>query len=291
VPRLNYAVDQLEAKATDVRRDIVTALAQAAIFPAGSSLAAADLMTTLFFYEINFKLDDLHWPERDFWHVSSRALTPALHAVMAEVGFFPLRDLLAIGTVGHHLEGYPSSRTPGVEVCGGVPGAGLSVGVGVALASRMDRNPRRVYCVMDDSEIQEGQVWEAAMAAAQFDLDNLLLVIDLDGKQADGDIEEIIGLAPLTEKLRAFNWHVLEVDGNNLEELIAAFNRSRSRRGAPSAILSCTTRGHGVSMLEESDPPFTAELAARALGELGTTFEDWRRRIESGVGARAAGQR
>jgi transketolase len=291
VPRLNYAVDQLEAKATDVRRDIVTALAGPVVFPAGSSLAAADLLTTLFFYEINFKLDDLHWPERDIWHVSSRALTPALHAVMAEVGFFPLRDLLAIGEFDHHLEGYPSSRTPGIEVCGGVAGAGLSVGVGVALASRMDRNPRRVYCVMDDSEIQEGQVWEAAMAAAQFELDNLLLIIDLDGKQADGDIEEIIGLAPLVEKLRTFNWHVLEVDGNNLEQLVEAFNRSRSRRGAPSAILSCTARGHGVSMLEETDPPITAELAAQALEELGTTFDDWRLRIETGSGAQAQGQR
>jgi transketolase len=291
VPRLNYAVDQLEAKAMDVRRNIVAALAQQGTIPAGSPLAAADLMTTLFFYEISFKLDDLRWSERDLWHVSSRALTPALYAVMAEVGFFPLRDLLAMGAIDHHLEGFPSTRTPGIEVSGGVPGAGLSVSVGVALASRMDRHPRRVYCVCDDSEVQEGAIWEAAMAAAQFELDNLVLVVDLDGKQADGDIEEIIGLAPLAEKFRAFNWHVFEADGNDPEKLVDAFNRSRSRRGAPSAILSCTTRGRGVSVLEESDAPLDQELASRAMEELGTTLDEWRRRIESGNGSRVAARR
>lgn len=291
MPRLNYTISQLEEKAQDVRRDIVTALAQRPIAPAGSALAGADLMTALFFYEINFKPDDQRWPERDIWHVSSTALAPALHAVMAEVGLFPQRDLLAMGTPDHHLEGHASSRTRGVEVGGGVPGSGLSVAVGIALASRIDRNPRRVYCVMDDSEMQEGQVWEAAMAAAQFELDNLVMVIDLDGKQADGEIEEIIGLAPLTEKLRAFNWHFLEVDGNNLEKLVDAFNRTRSRRGAPSAILSCTTRGRGVSMLEESDEPLTEETARQALSELGTNLDDWKRRLEAGDGARTAGRR
>lgn len=291
MPRLNYTISQLEEKARDVRRNIVTAIGLHAVTPPGSALAGADLLTVLFFYEINFKLGDLRWPERDIWHVSSRALAPALHAVMAEVGFFPTRDLLAMGAVDHHLEGDPSGRTRGIEVSGGVPGGGLSVAVGAALSSKMDKNPRRIYCVMDDSEIQEGQFWEAAMAAAQFELDNLVLVVDLDGKQADGEIEEIMGLAPLTEKLRAFNWHVLEVDGNNLEKLVEAFNRTRGLRGAPSAILSCTTRGHGVSMLEESDEPFTQDMARQALVELGSTFDDWKRRLEAGDGARTAGRR
>lgn len=286
MPRLNYTVSQLEAKAIDVRRDVIVALARRSLPGAGSALAGADLLTALFFYEINFKLDDLRWAERDVWHLSSRALAPVLHAVMAEVGFFPARDLLLTGAVDHHLEGYASNRTPGVEVCGGVPGGGLSVSVGMALASRMERNPRRVYCVMDDSEVQEGQLWEAAMAAAHLELDNLVLAIDLDGKQEDGDTEEIVGLAPLAEKLRSFNWHVLETDGNSAEKLVEAFNRSRSLRGAPAVILSCTTRGHGVGMLEESDPVLTPELAAQALGELGTTLDDWTRRLEAGDGHR-----
>jgi transketolase len=259
VPRLNYTVDQLKEKALDVRRDVVTALVEHPVARVGSALAGADLLTTLLFYEVNFKLDDPDWVERDMWHVSSQALTPALHAAMAEVGFFPTSDLASIGSPDHHLEGFPSSRTPGVEVSGGPPGAGLSVALGMALASRLDGNPRRIYCVMDDSEIQSGQLWEAAMAAAQFELGNLVLVIDLDGHQADGEIEEIIGLVPLAEKMRDFNWHVLEVDGNDVEELVDAFNRSRSLHGAPAVILSCTVHGHGVALFEESDEAEAAE--------------------------------
>lgn len=316
MPRLNYTVDQLREKALDVRRDIVAALIEHPAARVGSALAGADLMTTLLFYEVNFRLEDPEWEERDMWQVSSQALTPALHAAMAEVGFFPAGDLLSIGSPDHHLEGFPSSETPGVEVAGGPPGAGLSVALGMALASRLDGNPRRIYCVMDDAEIQSGQVWEAAMAAAQFELSNLVLVIDLDGHQADGEIEEIVGLAPLAEKLRDFNWHVLEVDGNDVEELVDAFNRSRSLHGAPAVILSCTGHGHGVTLFEEAEereesgesaaaderkeepagepgdtdePPalsrgarLTAEMAQRALAELGTTLDDWRQRLEPG---------
>lgn len=291
MPRLNYSPGQIEEKALDVRRNVITALALHPIMAPGPSLAGADLLATLFFYEINFKLDDLHWSERDIWHVSSRALTPALHAVMAEVGYFSGRDLLHLGAAGHHLAGIPSARTPGVEVSAGTPGAGLSVALGVALASHLDKNPRRVYCVMDDSEIQSGQVWEAAMAAAQFELDNLVLAVDLDGRQADGDIEEVIGLAPLAEKLRDFNWHVLEVDGNDVTQLVDAFNRSRSLRRAPTAILSCTTPGRGVSRFEEGEVALTFETAGEALRELKTTFEEWRRRLETANGHRTPGHR
>lgn len=289
MPRLNYTASQLEEKALDVRRNIVTALAVHPIVPASGALAGADLLTTLFFYEINFKLDQLDWAERDIWHVSSRVLAPTLHAVMAEVGYFPRRDLLRMGEAGHHLGGVPTSLTPGIEVSAGAPGTGLSVALGVALASRQDANPRRIYCVMDDEEIQTGQVWEAAMAAAQFELDNLVLAVDLDGKQADGDIEEIIGLAPLAEKFRSFNWHVLEVDGNDLAELIEGFNRSRSLRRAPTAILSCTVSGRGVSRFEEAEDPMPTAIDAEVLHELGTTLDDWRQRLEAGDGPKSGG--
>ncbi len=288
MPRLNYSPAQLAEKALDVRRNVVTTLGLHPILSPGSSLAGADLLTTLFFYEINFRLDDLRWPERDLWHVSSRALAPALHAVMAEVGYFPGRDLLRLGEAGHHLGAVPSPATPGVEVGAGAPGAGLSVAVGMALGARLDRNPRRVYCVMDDSEIQSGQVWEAAMAAAQFELDNLVLAIDLDGRQADGDIEEIIGLASLAEKLRAFNWHVLEVDGNDVGQLVEAFDRSRSLHRAPTAILSCTTPGRGVSGYEEEDQPLTFAAAGEALRELETSLEEWRQRLDAAGGRRGS---
>jgi transketolase len=291
LPRLNYSLEQLATKATEVRRDVVTALGEHPVTPAGPALAGADLLTTLFFYEINFAPEDRDWPGRDFWHVSSRALTPALAAAMAEAGFFPLRDLLKLGTVDHPLEGALSNRTPGIAVSAGVDGAGLSVAVGMAVASRLDHNPRRIYCLIDDAEVQIGQVWEAAMSAAQFELDNLVLVIDMDGKQADGDIEEIMGLAPLAEMFRAFNWHVLEVDGNDLSRLVDAFNRSRSKKKAPTAILSCTTRGRGVETLEETDDLLTPESAAEALVALGTSAADWRRRLEAGDGHAGAKRR
>jgi transketolase len=284
VPRLNYSLDQLASKAAEIRRDIVLSLARRPVAPAGPALAGADLLTTLFFYEINFKPEDRQWADRDYWHLSSRALSPALQAAMAEVGFFPLRDLLATGGYDHPLEGFPTTRIPGMQVSAGVPGAGLSVAAGMALASRLDHHARRIYCLIDDSEVQVGQVWEAAMAAAQFELDNLVLVVDLDGKQADGDIEEIVGLAPLAEKFRAFNWHVLEIDGNDLRQLVDAFNRSRSLKKAPTVILSCTTRGFGVETLEESDELLDAESAVAALAALGTTAEDWQRRLEAGDG-------
>jgi transketolase len=284
LPRLNYSLEQLATKAAEVRRDVVTALAEHPIAPAGPSLAGADLLTTLFFFEINFMPEDREWSGRDLWHAPSRALSPALAAAMAEAGFFPLRDLLKMGTLDHPLEGFLSSRTPGIPVSGGVEGAGLSVAVGMALASRLDHNPRRVYCLIDDSEVQIGQIWEATMAAAQFELDNLVLVIDLDGKQQDGEIEEIIGVAPLAEKFRDFNWHVLEVEGNELSQLVDAFNRTRSLRKAPTVILSCTTRGHGVDAFEEGDDLLTAESASEALAALGTSAEEWRRRLEAGDG-------
>jgi transketolase len=284
LPRLNYSLEQLATKAAEVRRDVVTALAEHPIAPAGPALAAADLLTTLFFYEINFMPEDRDWAGRDLWHVPSRALSPALAAAMAEAGFFPLKDLLKMGTLDHALEGVLSSRTPGIAVSGGVEGAGLSVAVGMALASRLDQNPRRVYCLIDDSEVQIGQIWEATMAASQFELDNLVLVIDLDGKQADGEIEEIMGLAPLAEKFRDFNWHVIEVEGNELSQLVNAFNRSRSLRKAPTVILSCTTSGCGVDEFEEADELLTAESAAEALAALGTSAEEWRRRLEAGDG-------
>lgn len=285
MPRLNYSLEQLANKAIEVRRDLVTALAEHPITPPGPSLAGADLLTTLFFYEINFMPEDRDWAGRDLWHVGSRALGPALAAAMAEAGFFPLRDLLKMGTADHPLEGALSNRTPGIAVSAGVEGAGLSVAVGMALASRLDHHARRVYCVIDDAEVQNGQVWEAAMAASQFELDNLVLIIELDGKQSDGDIEEIIGLAPLAEKFRDFNWHVIEVEGNELSQLVDAFNRSRSMKKAPTVIVSCTTRGAGVDAFEEGDDLLTAEMTADALAALGTSTDEWRRRLEAGDGA------
>ncbi len=283
MPRINYTVEQLRDKAVDVRRNVVTMGATGGWGGIGSSLAAADLMTTLFFYEVNFNPDDLEWPERDLWHVSSKGLTAALYATMAEVGYFPKADLLAVDQPDNHIEGFPSARTPGIELSGGVQGAGLSGAVGMGLATRMHEVHRRVYCVVDDSEVQDGQFWEAALAAAQFELEQLVLVVDYDDKQADGDVEDVMALAPLNDKLRSFNWHTLEIDGNDMEAVVGGLDRSRSNKGAPTAILNCSMLGKGVSFMESEDPWYagipTEEQAVEALSELGTTLEEWRKRL------------
>ena len=285
MPRINYTVEQLREKAIDVRRDIIAMHATGHWGGPGSSLAAADLLTTLFFYELNFDKDNPDWPERDVWHVSSRALSSALYAAMGEVGLCPQSDLLRVADAGHYMQSFPSAATPGIQVSAGVPGAGLAVSIGMALGSRIDQVHRRVYSVMDDSELQQGVFWESAIAAAHHELANLVLVVDYDGKQDGGDIEEIMGFAPLTEKLRSFNWHTIEVDGNDLDEVVGAFNKSRSLKGAPTAILSCTMLGKGVSFMEDDEQWCTGlpdeEQTVAALSELGTTLDDWTKRLSA----------
>ena len=282
VSRINYTVEQLRDKATVVRRNIMSMCAGGEWGGCGTALAGADLLTTLFFYEINLDLENPSWAERDIWHSSSRPLAPALYAAMAEVGFFPRADLLKLGEFGHYMQAFPSASTPGIEVSG-IQGSGLSTCVGVGLASRIDDSHRRVYCIMDDSEVHCGQFWEAALAAAHHELDNLVLIIDYDGKQQDGDIEEVMAIAPLTEKLRSFNWHTIEVDGNDVQQIVEAFDRSRSLRGAPVTIFSCTTVGHGISFMEDDDAwlegiPDEAQIQA-ALAELGTSGEEWQKHL------------
>lgn len=285
MPRINYTVEQLREKAADVRRDVVVMHAGGGWGGVGSSLAAADLLTTLFFYEFNFDLNDPTWADRDLWHVSSRAIGSGLYATMGEVGFFPLGDLTRFGTAESHVRSFPSSTTPGIDVTAGVPGAGLSVAIGMALGSRLDDVHRRVYCIMDDSEVQDGTFWESAMAAAHLEMDNLVLVVEYDGKQAGGDIEEVLGFAPLTEKLRSFNWHTIEIDGNDLDAVVGAFNKSRSLKGAPVAILSCTTLGKGVSFMEDDDAWCRGnpddEQTRTALEELGTNYDEWTKRLSA----------
>jgi transketolase len=285
VPRINFTVEQLREKAIDVRRNVVAMHAGGQLGGPGASLAAADLMTTLFFYEINFDRDNPDWEDRDIWHVSSQPLAAAMYSAMAEVGYFPFADLLRIGDLDMPVRSYPSATARGVEVSGGVPGAGLSVAIGMALGSHLDQQHRRVYCIMDDSEVQEGVFWEAAIAAAHHELDGLVLVIDYDGKQQGGDIEEVMGFAPLTEKLRSFNWHTIEIDGNDLDAIVEAFDKSRSLRGAPTAILNCTLHGKGVSFMEDDeqwhDAAPSEEQVREALTELGTSYDDWMKRLSS----------
>ena len=266
--RLAWDADQLRAKALDVRRDIITLLAKSQTGHSGGPLSSTDFGTALFFHELNVDPSNPRWPERDLWHFSIGHVTPVIYSLMAERGYFPLRDLMKFRAFDGHLQGHPSAHdTPGIEVSSGSLGQGLSVASGMAVASRMDHHPRRVYCVMGDGEQQEGQIWEAAMFAGHYRLDNLCGIIDYNRKQIDGDVEQIMGIAPLADKWRAF----------------AA---ARAHRGSPTVILAHTIMGKGISYMEDDyrwhgEPP-KMEQAEAALKELGTTYAEWSDRLMKG---------
>jgi transketolase len=285
--QVGLSVPELRALSLCIRRDIITLLIDAGSGHSGGPLSCADFGTALFFHELNVDPKDPNWRERDFWHFSIGHVTPVIYSLMAERGYFPLKDLLKFRKFDGHLQGHPSRHdTPGIEVSAGSLGQGLSVCVGVALAARLDRSDRRIYCVMGDGEQQEGQVWEAVMSAAHYRLDNLCAVVDYNRKQIDGDVESIMGIAPLAEKYRAFNWHVVEADGHDHQSVLEAFEAARAHKGRPTAILAHTVMGQGVSYMADDyrwhgKPPKKDE-GEKALVELGTTYDAWKARLLAG---------
>ena len=285
--RLAWDIERLEAKALDVRRDIITLLAKSQTGHSGGPLSSTDFGTALFFHELNVDPGNPRWPERDLWHFSIGHVTPVIYSLMAERGYFPLRDLMKFRAFDGHAQGHPSAHdTPGIEVSSGSLGQGLSVCCGMAMAARMDQHPRRVYCVMGDGEQQEGQIWEAAMFAGHYKLDNLCGIIDYNRKQIDGDVEQIMGIAPLADKWRAFEWHVVECDGHDLPDILRAFAEARAHRGAPTVVLAHTVMGKGVSYMEDDyrwhGKPPKMEQAEAALKELGTSYAEWSDRLMKG---------
>jgi transketolase len=285
--RLGFTPEELRAMSLRIRRNIVTTLIDAASGHSGGPLSCADFGAALFFHEMSLDPANPAWPGRDFWHFSIGHVTPVIYSLMAERGYFPLADLLKFRKFDGHLQGHPSRHdTPGIEVSAGSLGQGLSVCVGVALAARLDEEKRRVYCVMGDGEQQEGQVWEAVMSAAHYGLDNLCAIVDYNRKQIDGDVEDVMGIAPLAEKYRAFNWNVIEVNGHDVQEILDGFAAARAHRGAPSVILAHTVMGQGVSYMADDyrwhgKPPKKDE-GEKALVELGTTYDAWKARLLAG---------
>jgi transketolase len=285
--RLEWDAARLGAKALEIRRDIITLLSKSQTGHSGGPLSSADFGTALFFHELNIDPRNPHWPERDFWHFSIGHITPLIYSLMAERGYFPLRDLLKFRAFDGHAQGHPSAHdTPGIEVSAGSLGQGLSVCCGVAMAARIDRHPRRVFCVMGDGEQQEGQIWEAAMFAGHYKLDNLCAFIDYNRKQIDGDVEDIMGVAPLADKWRAFEWRVLECNGHDIPDILRALHEARERRGAPTVILAHTVMGQGVSYMADDyrwhGKPPKPDQAEAALKELGTSYAEWSERLMKG---------
>ena len=242
----------LQKHANDVRKDIVTAVHAAKAGHPGGSLSAADLFTFLYFEEMNIDPKNPHDPERDRFVLSKGHNAPGLYSVLAERGYFPKEDLVTLRHLGSYLQGHPDMKhIPGVDMSSGSLGQGISAAVGMALGGKLDGRGYRVYTLLGDGEIQEGQVWEAAMFAGAHKLDNLVVVVDNNGLQIDGKVEDVCNPYPIDQKFAAFNFHVINVaNGNDMDQLRAALKEARETKGAPTAIIMKTTKGKGVSFME-----------------------------------------
>jgi transketolase len=223
----------------------------------GGSLSATDLLTCLYYghFEngnpiLRYNPQDIRWPERDRFHMSKGHCCPLLYAILADVGYFSAEHLWTLRKLGSLLQGHPDIRTPGVEIASGSLGQGLSVALGMCLAGKIDRKDYRVYCLMGDGEIQEGNIWEAAMAASHYKCDNLCAILDYNGFQIDGKVKDIMNLEPLTEKWQAFGWQVIDIDGHNIVQILKAYQQASQIKGKPTIIIAHTIKGKGVSFME-----------------------------------------
>lgn len=243
---------ELAKVANEVRKGVVTAVHVAKSGHPGGSLGAADIMTYLYFEEMNIDPADPHKADRDRFVLSKGHAAPGLYSVLANRGYFPVEELEALRHIGSRLQGHPNMNdTPGIDMSTGSLGQGISAAVGMALAAKHWGDSYRVYTLLGDGECEEGQVWEAAMFAGNHALDNLVAVVDHNGLQIDGTIDEVNSAMPLADKFRAFKWHVIELaDGNDMAQIEAAFAEAREVTGAPVAIIAETVKGKGVSFME-----------------------------------------
>ena len=246
--------NELQKMANEVRKGIVTAVYNAKSGHPGGSLSAADMMTFLYFEEMNIDPADPKKADRDRFVLSKGHVAPALYSTLAHRGYFPVKDLETLRHVGSYLQGHPDMKhIPGVDMSSGSLGQGLSAAVGMALAGKLDNKDYRVYCMAGDGEIQEGQIWEAAMFAGARKLDNLVLIVDNNGLQIDGNIADVCSPYPIDEKLKAFNFATMTIDGHNFDEIREALAKARETKGQPFAIIMKTHKGQGVSyMLDQA---------------------------------------
>jgi transketolase len=244
-------IKTLEEKSKTIRRHIVKMVGEAKSGHPGGSLSAADIITALYFHEMRVDSKTPHNPDRDRFVLCKGHAAPVLYAALAEKGFFSADDLMTLRKTGSKLQGHPDMhKVPGVDMSTGSLGQGLSVANGMALAARLDKKDYRVYAVLGDGENQEGQVWEAAMLAAHYKLDNLVAFLDHNGLQIDGPIAEVLSPEPLDAKWRAFGWHVISINGHDYSQILDALTEAREVKGKPIMIIAATTKGKGVSYME-----------------------------------------
>ena len=265
-------IKDLERIARDIRVDILKMLACAGSGHTGGSLSMVELLVGLYFYKLRCDPDRPLCETRDIFILSKGHGCPALYAVLAHMNFFKKEELCTLRRTSTRLQGHPQKGLPGIEASTGSLGQGLSVANGHALAARLDKDKKRVYCIMGDGELDEGQIWEAVLTAAHYKLDNVCGIIDNNKFQIDGRTEEIKNLEPLKEKWKAFNWEVLEIDGHDLKEVTAAYDKAETIKGKPTVIIAHTVKGKGVSFLENQNKYHgvapTQEELERAIKEL-----------------------
>jgi transketolase len=266
-------VAELQAIAKQVRREIVEMITHAKSGHPGGSLSAVEIVVTLFFDVLRHDPRNPKWPDRDRFILSKGHAAPVLYSVMAECGYTPKDQLNTLRKLGSIYQGHPDVRyIPALEASTGSLGEGLSIGIGMALAAKLDQRPSRSYIIVGDGEIQEGQIWEAAMFAGDKGVDNLVCIVDYNHIQLDGFVNDIMPLDPLPDKWRAFNWHTIDLDGHSIPALQAAFAEAAATKGKPTAIIAHTIKGKGVSFME-NNPKFhgtapTQEEMEKALLEL-----------------------
>ena len=242
---------ELEKTANEIRKSIVTAVHSAKSGHPGGSLSSADIFTYLYFEEMNIDPKNPKMEDRDRFVLSKGHVAPGLYSTLAERGYFPKEDLVTLRHTGSYLQGHPDMKhIPGVDMSSGSLGQGISAAVGMAIAGKLDNADYRVYTLLGDGEIQEGQVWEASMLAAHRKLDNLVVIVDNNNLQIDGEITEVNSPYPIDKKFEAFNFHVINIDGNDFDQIDAAFKEAKTVKGQPTAIIAKTVKGKGVSFME-----------------------------------------
>ena len=243
---------ELMKTANEVRKGIVTAVHSAKSGPPGGSLSAADIYTYLYFEEMNIDPKDPKKADRDRFVLSKGHTAPGYYSTLAHRGFFPVEDLTTLRKVGSYLQGHPDMKhIPGVDMSSGSLGQGISAAVGMAISAKLSNDDYRVYTLLGDGEIQEGQVWEASMLAGHRKLDNLVVIVDNNNLQIDGKITDVNSPYPIDKKFEAFNFHVINIDGNDFDQIEAAFKEARKTKGMPTAIIAKTIKGKGVSFMED----------------------------------------
>ncbi len=265
--------EQLAIMTKQIRCNIIIAITEAKSGHPGGSLSAVELMTVLYFDILKYKKGDPCWDSRDRVIFSKGHAAPLLYSCLAEIGYISRDELLTLRKIGSRLQGHPDCRKlPGVEVSSGSLGQGLSIACGIAIGLKMDGKSSRVYCLMGDGETQTGQIWEAAMCAAHYKIDNLCGILDYNGIQLDGPVSEIMEIAPVVDKWRSFGWNTIEIDGHNINEVLAAYKQAMKIKGKPTIIIAHTVKGKGVSFMEndvswhgKAPSPEQCEIALKEL--------------------------